>query len=162
MGLCGPSVFDIKPACWVCAEMSSLPPLRRPANVKSTCQNQEAAQLCFLPPLWGEIVLEKSISRAGQSLKLILLFLLSRTLCAPKNTFSCWDWIKAKRAWAEHVGWQPTALIHSTCCVSLQQSTWEAGSLSTSTLWGRLFHCCLFQRAIFRFLLSHSNPVNCL
>lgn len=64
---------------------------RRPANVKNTCLREEVAQLCFLPPLRGQIVLEKSIPGAGQSLKLILPSLLVRTLCVTKNTFSRWD-----------------------------------------------------------------------
>lgn len=56
-----------------------------PANVKNTCLRGEVAPLCFLPPLRGQIVLEKSIP-AGQSLKLILLSLLVTTFCVTKNT----------------------------------------------------------------------------
>lgn len=71
-----------QPCGRVRADTSSPLPPRRPTNVKNTCLQEEAAQLWFLPRLRGQIALEKSIPRAGQSLKLILLCLLVRTLCA--------------------------------------------------------------------------------
>lgn len=62
-----------------------VPLLPRPANVTNTCLREEVAQPCFLPPLRGQIVLEKSMP-AGQSLKLILPSQSVTTLCVTKNT----------------------------------------------------------------------------
>lgn len=110
---------------WLVAFRNKLPPpLRRPANVKSTCLKQEAAQLCFLPPLWDKIVLEKSISRAGQSLKLILLSFLERTLCATKNTFSCRDWRRQSKH--EQSMWSDFRLC-SHCVFCLFQESIQKG-----------------------------------
>lgn len=129
---------------WVRVEISSLLRWGDLLMSKAHVWNKKQFSSVHPPPLWGEIVLKKSIWRAGQSLKLILLSLLEKKhFVGLKIDFATEIKKGTKANIPQHVG--PLCIHTYTWSISIPRIH-KMGQLSLSTIamWENLFLLVFF------------------